>query len=267
MMTFKLKQNKDTNIRGKLHENIIRNYRDYGVAGIQTLTEASLNKFINGRDENGYAIISASRDTIYKYNGMLMSKLLKEVASEDTKKYKIDKDSQEAIDFNNRNTKELKDKIFHAGYSFVPVYGGYQEVGSDKASVEKSFIVFPYNHKTREYQDFDKFVQNILEWGSEYEQDSVTIKYPGENPAWYGCNKDTLNNYGKKDTEFTTVKINDITREYFTGLKKWKGQSRKSDFDNGSPQRFTFVEAWMNDYAGTLNGMLYRQMEGELVRR
>lgn len=170
------------------------------------LTEANLNRIVNGHNEKGYGVLSASRGNL----------------------------SQEE---NNKRTKELKAKINDLGYSHVPVLGGYREEGQDKASLEKSLIVYPYNRKTKEYADINKFEDDLVDLGQGYQQDTVMIKRPTESPKYITCNDRT------PDMEFGNGYVaNDMGKEVFTALKKWSDSSlnrKNHKWNNGKPQRFT----------------------------
>ena len=205
------------------------------------LTEANLNRIIKGHDNSGYAIISACRQTLTDNNGN-----------------EIPQGSQRHTDENNIRTKELRRKLYFKGYSFIPVFGGYQEEGHDKPTMEKSFIVYPFDryHKTQ-IDDFNEFVNDIFDLGKEYEQDAVLIKYPNKNPAYYEC--DTRKKAPWSD-DFKGVALNDVTKEYFTALKKWN-----NDFDKDKPQRRTFEGFYLNECATSIPDHRIRSGNGELV--
>lgn len=186
---------------------------------VRPLTEANLNRIAKGHEKDGYAILSASRG----------------------------KNSEEE---NNRRTKELRDKLFKKRYSFIPVYGGYKEYGQPKASMEKSFVVFPYDIVNRTYTDFSKFKEDIIELAtpsknnSSYtvddDQDSILICEPGGKPHFIplkgGVDVD--------DKEFTDIKYNDTNSMFFTAIKKWNDSSlnrKNRSWEDGNPQRFTFM--------------------------
>lgn len=188
------------------------------------LTEANLNRVVNGHDKMGYVIISSSRQDIWVYND--------NIYYEDPNRFgstKVEIDSQLHTDINNIAYKKLKNKIASLGYSYIPVYGGFKEKGQQKANVEKSLIVMPFNIKSGTYTDFDKFVNDMFDIAGPngYHQDSILIKYPDKNPQYYSC-------WTQKPEEgimFTGTSLNDITKEYFTALKKWSDISKKSNFD------------------------------------
>jgi len=208
------------------------------------LTEANLNRIINGHDKDGYVMISASRHDCL--DGI------------------IDNPSAQAIiDENNKRTTALKQDIKAYGYSYIPVYGGYRETGSEQASIEKSFIVFPYNNISGEYVDFDKFENDMKKSGEEYNQDAILVKKPHANPRFFYINS------GEWDTQdFGNASINDVQKEYFTALKSWQDISlnrKNHNWNNGSkPQRFTYEESYLNFPPQTIIGANARHNSGEL---
>ena len=122
----------------------------------------------------------------------------------------------------------------------------------------------PYNHKSDEYIDFNEFADDLLKVSYEkYQQDAILIKYPDKAPIYYDCN--TKKPIG---SSFSSATLNDVTREYFTALKKWGDMSRKKSdsFTKGKPQRFTFEEAFMNDFPNSIAEHRLRSNDGELVR-
>ena len=230
-----------------------------------TLDESSLNRVVNDHDEKGYAIISACRQDLWMND---KDKIVATVNEDERKRFrKLDINSQEHIDANNIRTINLKNKIKDK-YSFIPVFGGFKEEGQDKANIEKSFIVFPFNFKTKEDVDFEEFVNDICNWcvssdnpKDDNPQDSVLIKFPNKNPRYY----DPRNGLPTDDYEFVGLSLNDIIKMYFTAFKKWDDISQKDNFTNGSPQRWT-LECYMNDFPKSIAEHRVRSNDGELVR-
>lgn len=227
------------------------------------LTEANLNRVVSGHDKMGYVILSASRQNLYKTpSGEIYS-----VFSGEEKRSPLDKElkpgSKEHTDANNIRTKKLLSYLRSNNYSYVPVYGGYKEAGTDKASTEKSFIVLPYDKESRQYIDFDTFADSLLKESQEFQQDTILIKYPNKNPDYYDCKSGKPLGYN-----FSSTVLNDITKEYFTALKGWGDISNKDSntFTKGKPQRFSFEGMYMNDFPNTINEHRIRSSLGELVR-
>lgn len=181
---------------------------------LRVLTEANLNRVSKGHEEDGYVILSASRE-------------------------------QYSTDENNKRTNQLKAYLRSKGYSYLQVYGGYKELGQDKASMEKSFIVYPYNIVKHTSVDFNTFVNDMKDVAgppdepnrNHFDQDSILVCEPGGKPHYVAL-KDGVDEFG-----FDSVDYNNTDNEYFTAIKKWSDSSlnrKNRDFKNGKPQRFTF---------------------------
>lgn len=193
------------------------------------LTEANLNRISKGHEKDGYAILSASR---HYYS------------------------EQE----NNLRAKKLVSKLRSKHYSYIPVYGGYKEYGAEKPSIEKSFIVYPYDIHSHEQLDWDTFEQDMIDLGIEFEQDSILICRPNSKPYYKGLKSEV------KDSEcYSNVTLNDVTKDYFTAIKKWSDMSlnrKNHSWENGNPQRFTFEsfededlvpELYIDPYPGSMS--------------
>ena len=171
------------------------------------LTEANLNRISKGREKGGYCILSACRDIF-------------------------------TPDENNVRTNELKNLLKTKHYSYIMVYGRFNEEGTNRFQVEKSFIVYPFDIVTKEVADWEIFEKDLTSIAKKYEQDSILICRPGDKPFYKGLKP------GIKDLKkFSSVKLNDVTQEYFTALKKWSDLSlnkKNHDWNEGNPQRFTF---------------------------
>ena len=187
------------------------------VDGLRVLTEANLQRISKGHEKGGYAIISASRGH---------------------------RTQQE----NDRQTNILRDKLRNKHYSYIMVYGGYKEEGQDRASMEKSFVVFPYDIQSKKPADFDKFKKDMIDFatpaksGSKEEkdrenQDAILICEPNGKPYY-------VNLKGRDDdAPFDDVEYNNTGNEYFTAIKKWNDMSlnrKNRDWKNGKPQRYSF---------------------------
>lgn len=192
------------------------------------LDESTLNRLIKGHDKDGYVIISASRGDKTPYE-------------------------------NNRRFDELKGKVWSLGYSYVPVFGGYKE--DDFGEVfEKSLFVLPKN-KRSDTIDLEKFFSDMKELGKEYEQDSILVKYPDENPRYFELST------GKLGVPFDgELLLNDVTQQYFTALKKWN-TDKYGDRIKGKPQRYTFTtnEVYLREQPKTISEAHRRSLLGEIV--
>ena len=173
------------------------------------LTETAMNRLVHGHNDKGYIIISAK-------------------------------------DPNNQGRRSLISFLKKFGYSYVPVFGGYKEEGQDKASLEESFVVFPYDVATEKYDDFDNFKKNLINLGKLHGQESILVKEDGKNPVCIRC--DTGEPYEGYEG-FSDVNFNHADDEYFAALKKHRDMSlngKNRDFKNVNPQRFTF-EAYITE--------------------
>lgn len=185
---------------------------------LQSINEISVKRLLGKHADSGYIMISASR-------------------------YEPDIDVQQNNEINNTNYKKLLAAIKNSGYSYIPVYGGFIEnQGGEvqKEVYEKSFIVFNYN-RNGEQIDFKQLHNLAIQWCNEFNQDSVLIKAPNQNPAYYGSE-------GDEQMKFTgDIKIDDLTQQYFTDFVKSKQRNINKQGDEYSKQhRLTFENVFVN---------------------
>lgn len=269
--------------------------------GIAPMTEASLNRIVNKHDKGGYCIISACRGRWFKdgaevprdvtsedanHNGFTEVTNLEEYKKAAAKnkptfvKYANILSGAKLQAINNKRTVALKNKIIGADYSFIPVYGGFKEEGSPVASYESSFIVLPFTRKGVE-KSVDELVADCLDWGEEFNQDSILVKRIGEAPKYYNC---VGAKKGVSDTDIVfsgEYTLNDITQMFFTALKQYR-QKKIDDNGNpilddngnyvyvndtelkGKPQRFTFEGIYGNTAPIGVQAKTMRRVKGEL---
>lgn len=175
---------------------------------MQRLVETTLNRLVT--DHNKYVMISASRG---------------------------DKTKEE----NNRRFSELKNKVWKAGYSYIPVYGGYIE--GNVEVYEQSLVVVPKNKD----QDFSQLVDDMISIGKYYEQEAILVKFPDDYPVYYNL---ITNTYGEPFNG--ELKLNDVAQKYFTSLKK-----------HPRAQRFTYT--YLENQPQTIMGAHMRESRGEIV--
>lgn len=202
-------------------------------SSLRVITEANLQRIVSGHKNDGYVILSASRDK---------DNLEREVGKSLS--------NQQAIDLNNKRTRELTAEIRKRGYSFIPVFGGYKEEGTNNASIEKSLIVYPYNIAKKTSLDFTTLYNDAMELASEYNQDSILVCEPNKNPKYVAV---TENGYDSE--EFKNTDINNVVNQYFTSLKRWDDSSlnkKGRNFENGKPQRWTFSESYIEENASNI---------------
>ena len=209
----------------------------------ELLTEANLNRIVNGHDKDGYVIISAHRqDALADSNP--------------------DANENELWQENNKRNKKLNSDINSLGYAYIPVYGGYKEEGQDVAQVEKSFIVFPYQRRNNEQVDYETFLSNMMQLGKKYNQDSILVKYPNDDPQYFNLLTNSWE--GKK---FKNATLNDAQQIYFTALKGWNDinlNKKNRTSWQGKPQRFTYSESYLNKSPQSVMSASMRASEGEM---
>ena len=179
------------------------------------LTETTMNRLVHGHNDKGYIIITAAK-------------------------------SENQEDGNNQRRKSLVSDLKELGYSYVPAFCGYKEEGQEKASLEKSYVVFPYDIATEKYDDFDNFRKNLINLGKKFKQEGILVKEDGKNPICIQC--DTGEPY-EGDEGFTGVIFDHADDEYFTALKKHKDMhlsGKNRAHKNVSSRRFTF-EAYIDE--------------------
>lgn len=112
---------------------------------------------------------------------------------------------------NNTRTDEIKKDIYDSGFQFIPVQGGYHELGSEKMAVANFFIIVNYKRGSNvPVEEFAELKAIAIDLCKNYRQDSVLIVEPGKNPTYY--KKD-----GSIDLEFGSgTNVMDNVKEYFT---------------------------------------------------
>lgn len=208
---------------------------------LQKLNETTLNRIINKHNFDGYVIVSACRSRFYKDTEQEVPK--NEIVDDELLAC-----GEQLNKINNKRTIALKQMIINDNHSFLPVYGGYKEIGSDKPSMyEKSFIIFNFD-RTGKITSMDELYNDALKYGEEFNQDSILVKKPNENPYYVKTNE----NIGDVDFVFDgDYTLNDLTQMYFTALKKFQKKKTDGTFvpeDEliGKPQRFTFEGVYIN---------------------
>jgi len=141
--------------------------------------------------------------------------------------------------------KTLRRSISQAGFSFVPVFGGYLEEnpvymsgldqGQSPEELEAQGIKPKVNMKKEEYSylipSFNREGymtperwQELYKFGlyncKLYKQESILVKPPKVNQAFY------LKQDGSKDTEFNAMTVGDITQQYYTRMMQKKKENR-----------------------------------------
>lgn len=168
---------------------------------------------------------------------------------------------------NAANAKKLISDIENAGYSYLPVYGGYENTKTGEyADYEPSFLVFNYS-KDGEPRNFEDLKQYGITWCARYGQDSFTIKEPDKPAYWMDGNGNKANS-----SETSKVFKNDPNQQYFTSLVS---QERKNELEKQygkryHHRRFTYDivpegHVLVNPVPVTLNERRRRESRGEIM--
>lgn len=238
------------------------------IGGKVLITEKSLNRLLGKHFNDGFVIMSACREKYYKdgsyvdYNDtdgkwyLVQNKKVTNI--ECTENDFLDDTKRDAL--NNKKTEELKKDIINSGYSFLPVYGGYPEDGTnddDKEYVyEKSFVIFCFDRKGNPI-DIKNVIKDCKKWCVDYWQDSILIN-DGESNPYYWERK--TNSKGMEfSSDISKWKVNDLIQDYFTALKPYKKGV-------GSPQRFS-MEMYTNVQPSSPYYEMKRVSEGEICKR
>lgn len=218
---------------------VLRSFNESLLENFRVLTETTLNRIAKGHDKDGYVMISACRGDALKNP----------------------KSDQQVHDENNVRTRNLLKDIQSYKYSYIPVYGGYKETGSEKASIEKSFIVFPYDRSSNTSIDYETFLDNMTQLGKKYNQDAILVKKPNSSPQYFDCREMEF-----VGTPFKNASLNDMQKEFFTALKGWSDISNKGDEISwmGKPQRFTYEESYLDNSPYNIMNSHMRYSLGEL---
>jgi len=182
------------------------------------IDETSLNRILSKHFKDGFIIITSERSEIT--------------------------DPEES----NKRFKQLKIDITNAGYSYIPVWGGFTETNPetgekyDNPSLERALIV--PNHKVNAnepYEDDSKLYDLGIRLTNKYNQECFLYK-PQENNK----NKDTrarfVDGNGNVIATFDSVSINDLTQKYFTKISKTPKKIKPDEKIRKTDKRFSFIE-------------------------
>ena len=205
---------------------------------LRSINETNAKRFLERHTNSGYVIISACRGS-------------RDFNLDVTIPQQLNKLRQ----INNQRTKELLNDINKKGFTYTPCFGGFIEnkgLENEQEVYEKSFIIYPYKKdKSFNFQELKDFA---IEMCNKYDQDSVLIKAPTENPKCYDDNGDITMEMSND------VTFNDITQEYFTDLNKNTTNKIKP---NSKPTRFTFTETYIPLKPQTYSEGVVRYYKGE----
>ena len=214
----------------------------YNKANLVSLNEVNARSLIDRHSKDGYIIISPCRGG--SDFGL------------DTENNPADRDKLNHI--NRQRVKELVDILKNTDWSYTPTYGGFIEnVGTPNETnvYERSFVVYNH-HKDGSVGNFEDLYKFALEMCRKYNQDSVLIKSPTENPMYVKGNGDV--DFGFSDK----VAFNDLQQQYFTDLHK--NTDKFGNIDKGKPTRFSFLESYINPAPQCYGERFKRDKNGEI---
>lgn len=206
------------------------------------LKEINAKRLIDRHSQNGYAIISASRG--FAEFGL---------------DPKNPQHQNELKRINNQRTKDLVADVQHEGFSYTLSFGGFienQGEENEEEVYEQSVIV--YAVKRNGETDMDKLFNFAIAMCNKFNQDSVLVKFPDKDPAYY-------NKQGEVDFELgSNVDFNDVSQTYFTDLHKNTNAKIK---DGSSPTRFSFNESYIAPVPQCYSENLKRNTLGEVFMK
>jgi len=190
------------------------------------IDETSISRLVNKHTDYGYAMVSACC-------------------------LDWDEDPVKNRQMNSARTDEIKKDIYDSGFQFIPVQGGYHEFGSERESVEQSFIVVNYKRGMSEpCQNVNELKELAISLCGKYGQASVLVVEPGKKPTYY--KKD-----GSIDLEFWSgTSVMENVKEYFTR----RGRGREFAFLSEAEQPHTIMgchcrasqgEIFLNPYSNS----------------
>jgi len=160
---------------------------------------------------------------------------------------------------NESNTKEMFAAIRNSEFRFIPAFGGYIEKDENGNAVnnteEKVAIILCYDQNSNPIP-FERLADFAIGLGIKYNQDSVLLKAPDENPKYVVTNE-RGGEVGTTEMEFTgDLRLDDLSQEFFTNMASKHG--------NVGQHRFTFTEQFINPTFTTVNEGHVRYLNGEL---
>ena len=183
----------------RIFENVLRETRQYVCLDKFPLLEDNVNRLINKHAQNGFAIISAFRDSLNKKENL-------------------------------ERTERLKNLLTKMGWSYTICYGGgfiEKEVIEDgdvefDTSKHKfneiSFIVYNYNRLDKNRD----LLQGAIKLCGMFDQDDIYFQEPNGKAYWYDRN-------GNRDATFSLMTKNDDGQMFFTGFGSSKLSKKLKD--------------------------------------
>jgi len=128
--------------------------------------------------------------------------------------------------------KKLKNKVVNAGYSYIPVWGGYTETNPctgekyDAPSFEMSLLIPNQKPFTDKSNDSD----NLIELGKHLSKDDENVDNNQESFLYKPMGNDTKSYWidinGNITNTFNTLTTNDATQAFFTKIYHSKNPNK-----------------------------------------
>ena len=187
-----MKQLKYYSVKDKIGKDLFTFGENDDFAFIR-MTDSNLSRFYT-HTQNGYFVISASRNTNTEEQNVKL-------------------------------TKQLEQDIRNAGLGFISTLGGYVE--DDIIPVEELSYLVPYR---KEFGDYKAFVDLALNLCKKYKQEDVLVQVPDLNSgkAVY------LNGNADTDMVFESWGIKQENEPYYTRLKKGSHSDKPFTFRDAS---------------------------------
>lgn len=178
------------------------------------LNEISMSRLLGKQFEGAFAIVSAS--------------LCRETPEE-----------------NDMCAKEMYSTIRNSGFCFIPAFGGFSEIDVKTGeqvnyTYETLAIILCHDRDGKEIP-FQRLYDFVINLGKKYEQESVLIKSPQENPKYIVT---------------TARELNDLTQMHFANMA--------SKLSSVGKNRFSFTRQYLNPTFETLFEGHRRFLRGEL---
>jgi len=214
-------------------------YSTKNISKIIPLTETNAKRLIERHITNGFAIVSACRggaDFGLDTNNL--------------------KEKMQLSNINKIRTKEMINLIIEKGFSYTLSYGGFIEnQGEDNEEnvYERSCII--YAEKKNGEVDSQGMYMLALEICRKYNQDSVLVKMPNDNPQY-------ITQDGNVDMVFNgDIAFNDLAQIYFTDLHK---NTQSKITPNSKATRFSFMKSYIAPKPQCYSESHIRNIKGEI---
>lgn len=146
---------------------------------------------------------------------------------------------------NDMCAKEMYSTIRNSGFCFIPAFGGFSEIdvktGEQVNYTYKTLAIILCHDRDGKEIPFQRLYDFVINLGEKYEQESVIIKSPQENPKYIVT---------------TARELNDLTQMHFANMA--------SKLSSVGKNRFSFTRQYLNPTFETLFEGHRRFLRGEL---